>query len=268
MLSMESDPFYKAHWLKIDADRMAGYRDGFGWDATVERQFRSADISEAQIVADFGCGPGKVAAALAEQVGAFGHVHALDINTEFLQLARQNAASVGLSDRVTTHLSDGRDLPFADGMLDRICARNTLMYVDDPVATLSAFHRVLRPGGLAHAIDGDWYMMVAEPVAHDLWRDFVRAASHACRTSDMGRKLHAAFAKAGFRSIHVEILANPDVDGRLLGMIRNMANYARDSAMMEHDRIEQVVVQLEEAHSNGDYVVVSPQFVVTGLTAG
>lgn len=261
---MTDGPFYKKHWRTIEPDRMSAYRDGFGWDEGTEKLYLSADITMGQSVADFGCGPGKVSVALAEKVGAKGTVHAIDINSEFLELARENAAAAGVLDRVTTYLNDGVSLPLEDASLDRVTARNTIMYVDDPVDTLREFRRVLRLGGLAHAIDGDWYMMVAEPVAHESWRQFVEAASHACRNSDMGRKLYGAFVEAGFRDISVSIVANVDVEGRLLGMIRNMAKYAKESGTIDHDAVDQVVSQVEHAHADGSYFVASPQFVVTG----
>ena len=65
--------------------------------------------------------------------------------------------------------------------------------------------------------------------------------SHACRNSDMGRKLHHAFKKAGFEDLEISIYAKADVDGRLLGMIRNMAKYARDSDTMDLAKIDHVV---------------------------
>lgn len=261
---MENDPFYKAHWRTIESDRLSAYKSGFTWDDAAERLYASARIGADQVVADFGCGPGKIAAEVARRVGPNGHVHAIDINAEFLKIARENAKAAGVSEYLTTHLNDGVSLPLSDGTLDRITARNTLMYVDDPLATLREFNRVLKPGGLAHAIDGDWHMMVAEPVEHDLWRDFVDAASYACRNSDMGRKLHSAFVKAGFQNVGVSVVANPDVDGRLLGMIRNMAKYARDSGSIETGKVDEVLFQVEQAQKHGSYLVVSPQFVVTG----
>lgn len=264
---MTTDPFYKAHWRSIEPERMSAYRKGFGWDEATERLFAPAGIEKGHEVADFGCGPGKISVQLARMVGPGGHVHAIDINAEFLEVVQENAAASGVSDRITTHLNDGVALPLRDTSLDRVCARNALMYVDDPMATLREFIRVLRPGGRAHAIEGDWQMIVAEPVPHDAWRDFVDAASHACRHSDMGRKLHAAFLEAGFRHVEVSIAAEPDVDGRLLGMIRNMGKYARESGAIDPGRVDQVVAHVEAAHANGGYLVVSPQFVVTGRSA-
>jgi SAM-dependent methyltransferase len=155
-------------------------------------------------------------------------------------------------------------LPFSDNALDRVTARNTIMYVDDPVATLREFHRVLCKNGLAHAIDGDWYMMVAEPVEHGLWRSFVKAAAHACRNADMGRKLYATFLDAGFQKVRVSVIANVDTNGRLLGMVRNMAKYAAKSGTLDQIAINDVVNQVEQALTDERYMVVSPQFVVTG----
>ena len=260
---MTSPDFYKAHWQTIEPERMAAYAAAFGWDATTEAVFQPLELGEGQSVADFGCGPGKVAVEMARRVGAGGHVHALDINAGFLDLTRENAGAAGVSDRVTTHLNDGTTLPFADGALDRIAARNALMYVDDTVATLSEFRRVLKPGGVALASDGDWYMMVAEPVPHDLWRRFVIAAGHACRHADMGRKLAAGFRAAGFAGVEISIHAAADTAGSKLGMIRNMAAYARESGAMPLADIDRVVAIVEEGLGAGTYLVVSPQFAVT-----
>ena len=80
----------------------------------------------------------------------------------------------------------------------------------------------------------------------------------------MGRKLHHAFKKAGFEDLEISIYAKADVDGRLLGMIRNMAKYARDSDTMDLAKIDHVV---DQARMDGTYLAVSPQFVVTGRKA-
>ena len=54
------------------------------------------------IVADFGCGLGHTAIEIAKWVGPGGHVHALDINSEFVTQSR-NAHAAGVGDRVTAH---------------------------------------------------------------------------------------------------------------------------------------------------------------------
>ncbi len=84
----------------------------------------------------------------------------------------------------------------------------------------------------------------------------------------MGRKLYASFVEAGFQEVRVSIIANPDVEGRLLGMIRNMAKYAKESGAINHNSVDRVVSQVEQAHADGTYLVVAPQFVVTARKTG
>ena len=246
---------------------MAKYRTGFAWNPIAKPMYEPARIMPGHVVADFGCGPGHTAVEIAKWVGSEGHVHALDINAEFLEQVHENAQRSGFQDQITAHLSDGKSLPFEDTSLDRVTARNTIMYVDDPVATFRDFHRVLRPGGVAHAIDGDWYAMVAEPVDRELWMGFVEAASHACSNADMGRKLFGAFRAAGFEDVEVQVITNADTEGRLMPMVENMAKYARLSNTMDTRQIDEVVSTLQEALENGKYLVCSPQFVVTGTSA-
>ena|SRR5437667_6464060 len=55
----------------------------------------------------------------------------------------------------------------------------------------------------------------------------------------------------------------PDTDGRLLPMIKNMAGYARGSGEINHADNEKILSTIEQAVSNGSYLALAPQFVVT-----
>ena len=132
---MPDDPFYKDHWVTIDDERLDRYQRMFEWNHGSAVLYESADIRAGHVVAEFGCGPGHTAVEIARWVGAEGHVHALDINTAFIALTRENATRAGVGDRVTAHRSDGSELPLPDGSVDRVTTRNTLIYVDDPRAT-------------------------------------------------------------------------------------------------------------------------------------
>ena len=196
---MNELPFYKDHWVTIEPERLDRYQRMFEWNPASIVFYEAADIGAGHVVADFGCGPGHTAVEIADWVGPAGHVHALDINAAFVEQSRENAENAGVGDRITSHLLDGAELPLADATLDRVATRNTLIYVDDPLATLQEFHRILRPGGRAHAIEGDWPMMVVEPIATPDWQSVVAAASHACRTPDIGRKLTGLMAMVFFK---------------------------------------------------------------------
>jgi ubiquinone/menaquinone biosynthesis C-methylase UbiE len=259
------DPFYKDHWINIDKTRLDRYQQMFQWNPASLALYEAADIRLGQIVADFGCGPGHTAIEIARWVGPEGHVHALDINSHFVSQSLENARVAGVGDRITAHQCDGSTLPLSDQSLDRLTTRNTIIYVDDPQCTLREFHRVLRAGGKVHAIEGDWPMMVIEPVPSEAWAALVNAASHACRTPGIGRKLYGLMGRAGFSDINVQVVTRPDADGRLLPMINNMVGYARSSGRIDHADIEKLLSTVEQAISDGSYLALAPQFIVTAI---
>lgn len=257
-------PFYKDHWVTIEQERLDRYQRMFEWNAASKILYEAADIRPGHIVADLGSGPGHTAIEIAHWVGPEGHVHALDINSAFVAQTKENAIKAGVGDRVTAHQSDGVRLPLPDGSLDRLTTRNTLIYVDDPLVTFGEIRRVLRPGGMVHAIEGDWPMMVVEPVPTKAWQALVSAAARACRTPRIGRKLTGLMARSDFHEIDVQVITRPDMDGRLLPMIKNMAGYARDDDTMDDREIDRILYALDQALGEKTYLVLAPQFVVTG----
>lgn len=262
---MHETPFRPNHWIAIDKEHLDRYQRMFEWNPASKTLYEPADIRAGHIVAEFGCGPGHTAVEIANWVGCRGHVHALDINAAFVEMTEKNARLKSVADRVTAHRSDGRDLPFPDASLDRVTTRNTLIYVEDPIATLGGFRRALRPGGKMHAIEGDWPMMVVEPIPKAEWDEIVSAASHACRTPEIGRKLTGLFAASGFRDIEVDVVTRPDMDGRLLPMIETIFDYARENNEFASTRLNSVLSLLQQGITEGKYLAVAPQFVVTGL---
>jgi len=262
---VSSSPPYKNHWINIDQDRLDRYQRMFQWNPASSALYAAADIRVGQIVADFGCGPGHTAIEIAKWVGATGHVHAFDINSDFVSQTQKNAQAAGFGNRITAHECDGAMLPLQDESLDRLTTRNTLIYVDDPKCTIREFRRVLKAGGRLHAIEGDWPMMVVEPVPSKDWIALVDAASHACQTPVIGRQLYGLMRGVGFCDIDVQVISRPDTDGRLLPMIKTLTEYAYDSGKISQVDIERLLLAIETAVSNGNYLTVAPQFVVTGI---
>ena len=261
---MADNPFYKSHWVTIDDERLNRYQSLFEWNPSSAVLYERADIKVGHIVADFGCGSGHTAIEIANWVESEGHVHALDINTDFVAQTRENAIKAGVDDRITAYQCDGSELPLPDESLDRMTTRNTLIYVDDPMVTLGEIRRVLRTDGKVHAIEGDWPMMVVEPVPTKIWNAFISAAAHACQTPNIGRKLSGLLARSDFRDIDVQVITRPDMEGRLLPMIKDMAGYAKESGKMANEEVDGVLYTLNQALNEGTYLVLAPQFVVTG----
>lgn len=254
---------YKDNWLHIDAERFERYKTMFQWSPRTEPLVSPADIRAGQVVVDIGCGPGFVAVELAKRVGAHGHVHAIDINPDFVEHARQLVREHGLGGRVTVHRVDGGELPLAPSSADRVLAINVMVYVDDPAATYREFRRILKPGGIAHAVDSDWDLAFAEPVPRDLWNELMRAIAPTFRTPDIGRRLFGYAKAAGFSPVEVQVISRPDTSGRLLPMVRGLCDRAKKAGAMAPARVEEIERVLEEGVKLGTLLILNPQFMVT-----
>jgi SAM-dependent methyltransferase len=107
---------------------------------------RRATLQRGQQVLDLGTGTGSVAVGAASAVMPGGTVTAMDISPEMLRLARQRAASMGLSN-ITFLEGRAEEIPTPSGQFDAVLASLSLMYVIDRGAAAREIARVLRPSG-------------------------------------------------------------------------------------------------------------------------
>jgi SAM-dependent methyltransferase len=101
---------FMEHWLNINTERLARYETMYQWSSAAEAFYAPAVIRTGHVVADFGCGPGHTAIEFAHRVGPSGHVHALDINTEFINRTRARAQAAGLALRITARSDHDREV--------------------------------------------------------------------------------------------------------------------------------------------------------------
>lgn len=258
-----STSYYRDHWVEVEPERMARYEAMFQWRDGHEVLVAPAEVGAGLTVVDYGCGPGGLALELARRVGTDGRVIGLDINADFLERTRLLAADAGLADRLETRQLDGDRIPLDDRSADRVLCKNVLEYVPDPQQTISEFHRVLRPGGMAHVSDSDWGTVVYEPGGERFAR-IMAAAGIAFRTPLIGRRLYGMFREAGFDDIRVQVLAAADTTGALAPVLRNMASYARTSGQLEDQEIGEFLALLDQSIDEKSFFALLPQFLVTG----
>jgi ubiquinone/menaquinone biosynthesis C-methylase UbiE len=99
-------------------------------------------------VLDLACGTGEPGISVAQKVGPQGHVTAMDLSAELLELARQRAKSKGL-ENFSTQQADAHQLPFADRTFDLATCRFGVMFFADPERALMELRRVLKAGARA-----------------------------------------------------------------------------------------------------------------------
>ncbi|NEB41793.1 class I SAM-dependent methyltransferase [Streptomyces sp. SID14515] len=148
---------------------------------------------------DVGAGPGTVAAWLADQVGSFGEVVALDRDTSLLREAAHPGVRAWQAD---IHAAPDAELP-APGF-DLIHARLTLCHLPGREEVLPRLVSMLAPGGLLLVSDVINTMACASP--HPAVRALTRAYDQALVTtldSDLNyaRSYPAPLAAAGLTGI-------------------------------------------------------------------
>jgi SAM-dependent methyltransferase len=99
-------------------------------------------------VLDLASGSGEPAISLASRVGRYGHVTALDLSADLLEIAAKRARARELNN-FTTQQADAHSLPFPDDSFDLATSRFGVMFFRDPRLAFRELRRVLRPAARA-----------------------------------------------------------------------------------------------------------------------
>ena len=111
-----------------------------------ERMLELAGIQPGHRVLDLATGIGEPALLAASRVGAAGRVVATDLSSRMLDIARERATALGLTN-VEFIEADAERLDFADGSFDAILWRWGVSDLPEPRDTLLAIRRMLAPHG-------------------------------------------------------------------------------------------------------------------------
>ena len=128
----------KATWSTGDYDRFARFME-----KDAERFFTRLDLAPGTSLLDVGCGAGQLA-LIAARAGA--RVSACDIATNWLEQARERAASEGLE--IAFQEGDAECLPYQDGQFDAVVSLIGAMFAPRPDYVAAELTRVCRPGGI------------------------------------------------------------------------------------------------------------------------
>ena len=154
-------------------------------------------LSAGETVVDFGSGGGIDCFIAAKAVGESGSVVGIDMTENMVELARENAAKLGLSN-VSFHLSEMERTPLPGDSADAIISNCVINLAPDKDAVFREAYRILRPGGR---------LMVSDLVMVDAIPDEERAKSEnwvACLAgTEMEDVYLGRMRAAGFESVEV-----------------------------------------------------------------
>jgi len=167
-----------------------------------------AELKSGETVLDLGSGGGIDCFLAARAVGPEGHVIGVDFTPAMVDLARQNARTMG-ADNVEFKFGPIEEIPQPDATVDAIISNCVINLSPDKDAVFGEAFRVLRPGGRLMVSDMVLTEPLPEAVAGDLaeWTACVAGA-------DLRDTYLERIARAGF--VDVEVIgdaAMPSGDG-------------------------------------------------------
>jgi ubiquinone/menaquinone biosynthesis C-methylase UbiE len=156
---------------------------------------------------DLGCGGGDVTLQLAALVGPQGQVVGMDMDETTLELARQSAARLGLTNVQFRRLNVQGWVD--ESQFDCIYARFLLSHLTDPPGVLRQMWRAVRPGGVAVVEDIECAGHFCYPTcaAFDAYvRLYRAAAARLGADADIGPKLYGMLLDAGWRNPQLNVI--------------------------------------------------------------
>jgi len=174
-----------------------------------ERMLELARIGPGQRVLDIATGIGEPALLAARRVGPAGQVVATDLSARMLDIARERAQALGLTN-VAFIEADAERLDFPDGGFDAIVWRWGPSDLSNPSDALATIRRLLRPAGaFAAAVwEAGPRARPLASLANDVARDmFALPSDCAAEPTPPTESLESRMRGAGFSKVRAEEVA-------------------------------------------------------------
>ena len=115
----------------------------------------SVELSDGDIIADFGCGVGYYIDNMAKKVAPSGHIIAVDVNQDILDTCSSNAARCGCTHNVSFEQCDlGHDhLGCERGSIDYVFIITTLFQIPNKLNVFKEANRILKDRGEIVIVD-------------------------------------------------------------------------------------------------------------------
>jgi len=129
----------------------------------------SIHVSSGRAILEVGCGAGASTSWCSQVKSPESTLHAIDLSSAMIQLAKERIDKIGQDARVTLDTGDAEKLSqFSDGQFDRYFSNFCLHLVNSPEAMLKQAHRVLQKGSFAswsvwgRAENSPWITVVSQ----------------------------------------------------------------------------------------------------------
>jgi len=225
-----------------------------------------AGMNKGGSVLEIGCGTGNMTCWLAEQVGKFGHVYALDISAEQIEVAKRRAMKKNLKN-ITFIQCPISDLHLTDlPLVDIVYTRFVLVYLTHPFQALEHILLFLKNGGqmiCEEACNSATYCYPFSSAIYKSRQLFLELAKQKGLDFDLGEKLYFYFHQLNFRNIHTQFI-QPIYHTKqqkhliLLTFIEASQKYFEHS-LIGNDEIKQLTMELTQCIEDDSYLMSFPR---------
>jgi arsenite methyltransferase len=157
-----------------------------------------AALKPGEVVVDLGAGAGFDCFLAARAVGPTGRVIGVDMTSEMVQKARENARN-SQYDNVEFRLGEIEHLPIADATADVVISNCVINLSPDKLSVYTEAFRVLTPGGRLAVSD-----VVATAELPQEWRENMRLLSSCISGASTVEEVRSMLERAGFVDIVIE----------------------------------------------------------------
>lgn len=154
------------------------------------------NLTDKSRIADIGCGTGGQTMTLAEHTE--GHITALDLFPDFIDILNRNAGRAGLHDRVKGITGSMDNLPFGEEELDLIWSEGAIYNIGFERG-LNEWRKYLKTGGYIAVSESSWFTDERPAEIHNFW---VEAYPEIDTIPNQVAKIH----KAGYLPVATFIL--------------------------------------------------------------
>ena len=226
--------------------------------------FDRLDLADGLSCLDVGCGGGDATLELARRVGPSGQAVGVDIDLMKLELARHEAAELGVRN-VSFERWDIREASVTR-MFDCVYSRFLLTHLSDPAGAVEAFRHHLRPGGVVAIEDIDFsgYFTYPECKAFRRYHELY-CATVLRRGGDpnIGPRLPNLLQQGGFRDVSVSVVQPVATQGeaKLINPLtmENIADAVLKDGLATREEIDDVVRELYEFAADPSTVAGMPR---------
>jgi ubiquinone/menaquinone biosynthesis C-methylase UbiE len=188
-------------WFNVIEGGAAGLSD---------RMIELGNLKHARDVLDVGTGIGEPAVSAARALSDGGRVLAIDPDLAMVEIARDRAERMGVSN-INFTATDVESMSLTASSFDVVLARWSLMFVEDVAGTLRDLAEALRPGG--RMIAAVWSspsevpaLSLAKKAVHEHfgWPDSAYVLPRTFGLSDIGA-MEQIFIEAGYLGVSTEL---------------------------------------------------------------